>query len=385
MLVICFTLITLTRAVFCSNSGKQAVVVSLPIGDKYYESEISSIATYQNELAEKAAGLDDLFILVPRAALPKFTRNLTDQGFNNIRKHAKCILTDSPMDLWTRDYTPIVPDQQVKFRYSPRYLSKKDSSFVDTLFRKMMTDMGIQLNTSQVSLDGGNVVSNGKDKAVITERIFEENKDLGWSRSEIQDEVEQQLRRKVAFIPDYNDTTGHSDGQVSFIEENVILICSYGDDVENVNYYNDVENAILTKFPNVTTVKVSCKGTPSKWRGFDTARNVYVNILVTNNAVYVPSFSQEHNQQVLTKVRNNVHGSTKVLSVNTSKLSKMGGSVRCMSWQLKSDNIIARALYLNSKPCLSYVPSSVGTQVRFFYSAVILWLCTTCFNILIAL
>ena len=334
---------------------KQAVVVSLPFDEPYYAEEIWNIADFQNELAGKTAGNDDLFILVPKHAISKLGRYLNDPGFTNIRDHARCLLVDQPFDLWIRDYTTIIPDQQVKFRYRPRYLKAANASREEGLFMTMMNQMNVQLTKSVLKLDGGNVVSNGKDQAIISERVLEENKDLGWTRNDIVAELEHHLKRKVALIPDFGDTTGHADGQVSYIAEDVLLICKYGNDEFSTWYYNTAKAAIKKKFPKLKTVQVNCKTTAGgKWKGFDTARNVYVNILYTNNAVYVPSFSDQQNHEVRTKVQNNVHLGTKVLTVNTAKLSKMGGSVRCMTWQLRADNHVALALYRNSIPCSDY-------------------------------
>ena len=72
----------------------------------------------------------------------------------------------------------------------------------------------------------------------------------------------------------------------------------------------------------------------------------YVNMLVTNNAVYVPQFNQSnYDSQAIEVIKS--HTSKNVLPVDMSKLSHMGGSVRCMSWQIESSHPVAQALYKN--------------------------------------
>ena len=71
-------------------------------------------------------------------------------------------------------------------------------------------------------------------------------------------------------------------------------------------------------------------------------------MLVTNNAVYVPQFNQpDYDLQAIEVIKS--HTSKKVIPVDTSKLSHMGGSVRCMSWQVESSHPLAQALCKNCK------------------------------------
>jgi agmatine/peptidylarginine deiminase len=73
----------------------------------------------------------------------------------------------------------------------------------------------------------------------------------------------------------------------------------------------------------------------------------YANMLVTNNAVYVPQYNQpSYDTQAIEVTKS--HTSKKVVPVDMSKLSHMGGSVRCMSWQIESSHPIAQALNKNS-------------------------------------
>ena len=73
----------------------------------------------------------------------------------------------------------------------------------------------------------------------------------------------------------------------------------------------------------------------------------YANMLVTDNAVYVPQYNQPTcDTQAIEVIKS--HTSKKVVPVDMSKLSHMGGSVRCMSWQIQSSHPIAQTLHKNS-------------------------------------
>lgn len=335
---------------------KHLIVVSLP-GDAYYRKNIKDIECFIREMSEKTAGLDDFVVICSNATKKNMKKQCTC-SFGN----AKFLFVDQSLDLWMRDFCPVLPKAQVKFKYQPKYLKSKDANYVDSEFMKVMTRIGVKLEQVNISLDGGNVVDNNCDKVVISERIFVENKSYG---KYLKNDLEDALDAKIAFIPDPEDTTGHSDGIVAFIEEDILLIANDGDE----KYYKEVETAVKTTFPNVKTVCLPCgkhnsSGTMftiinlninahnlilhfldgKKWKGFTTAIGGYVNMLVTTNAVYVPQFNlEESDSKALEIVKSCTQ--KKVVSINTSNLSHMGGSVRCMSWQMEASHPVAQALY----------------------------------------
>ena len=156
---------------------------------------------------------------------------------------------------------------------------------------------------------------------------------------------------KVAIIPDPRDTTGHADGVVSFIDTNTLAIGDYCDD----KYYHAVEDAVAEKFPDLNIIKVPCmddkKAKPTKkpnWRGFSSAVGAYVNCLLTDSTVYVPQFNKADNDKTAVDVLT-MNTSRRVVTVDTSRLSHMGGSVRCLSWQIRSSEPLARALLQAAK------------------------------------
>ena len=156
---------------------------------------------------------------------------------------------------------------------------------------------------------------------------------------------------KVAIIPDPRDTTGHADGVVSFIDTNTLGIGDYCDD----KYYSQVESAVLAAFPNLNIVKVPCmddkKAKPTKkpnWRGFSSAAGAYVNSLLTDSSLYVPQFNKEEKDKTALDIIK-LNTNRRVATVDTSMLSHMGGSVRCMSWQIKASEPLAKALLRAAK------------------------------------
>ena len=322
-----------------SRKEKHLIVLSIP-DDAYYRKNLQDIECFVRDMSEKTQGLDDVLLIYSKSMQKRYKGSFGSLfGLNTTS-----LVVEESLDLWMRDFSPVLPKHEVKFTYKPKYIKSKDAKFVESEFMKVLRKMDIQLNRNDIILDGGNVVDNNCNKAIISERVFLDNK--GKTPTVLHNELENLLATKVAFIPDPEDTTGHADGIVAFVEDNVLLIGDYGDE----EYYKSVEYAVKSVFPEVETFRLPCSSDSAvdkKWEGFTTAGGSYPNMLVTNNAVYVPQYNQpSYDTQAIEVIRS--HTSKKIVPVDVSKLSHMGGSVRCMSWQIESFQPIAQALYKNS-------------------------------------
>jgi agmatine/peptidylarginine deiminase len=332
------------------DSSKQLVVAVLP-DNEYYKNSFPDIEYFIEQMAQGTRGLDHFIVLYSE----DWDNEFYEQGYDSVYGEKRSIfglpfgdntlriVSNYNLDLWARDFGLVGPAGQVKFTYLPEYLKPKDAEFSDAQFNGLLKNLGIKVTHSDIVLDGGNVVDNNWGKAIISERILEENK--GKTKQELQSALENLLNMSIAFIADPDDTTGHSDGIVSFIEDDVVLIGDYNDP----EYYTDVENSIKTAYPDVKTVRLGCKVATSSatsdknWRGFSSAVGSYVNILVTNNAAYVPQFGKPKcDKKALDLVKANTDKT--VVPIDTSKLSHMGGSVRCMTYQVETCNPVAKRL-----------------------------------------
>ena len=80
----------------------------------------------------------------------------------------------------------------------------------------------------------------------------------------------------------------------------------------------------------------------------------YVNILLTDSSVYVPQFGKANlDSKAYEIVRQNTY--RRVVSVDTGRLSHMGGSIRCMSWQISMSNPLATELLAAAKDTMQNV------------------------------
>lgn len=162
-------IVSLFKANRMAAAEKQLIVLSLP-EDKYYKKSWDDIAQFAKDFAAAAGENDDVMVLFPSKFM---TRDDPFGGFDF--GNAFVLHVDSSLDLWMRDFGLINPHNPVKFRYGPDYLSRSDAKFVDNEFRTFLGKHGGYAKESHLALDGGNVVDNGIDKAIITDRFYYEN------------------------------------------------------------------------------------------------------------------------------------------------------------------------------------------------------------------
>lgn len=232
-------------------------------------------------------------------------------------------------DIWVRDVAPVITSKMVKFKYQPQYLDKKDSKYLDNQFKKWLNRNRFTYEQSSLILDGGNVVWDKKDTVIVTERIFEDNKNL--SNTQVITELKQVLAIKnVIVIPtEEGDVLSHADGMVKFVGEDILFISDFlGDD----DFKKDVESIIRETLPdiNIVTIKSSYTEEGQYDPDIASAKGLYINMLETKDNMYVPSFGlpsddkqTEFIQQYTTK---------KVIQIPVEDISTMGGAVNCLTW-----------------------------------------------------
>ena len=135
-------------------------------------------------------------------------------------------------DYWARDYMPIQLGENdfLKYHYYPDYLINKDDIDSITDVSKVISGMGINCRSTNLIIDGGNMVSCGP-YIVMTDKVLSENRkkkdDL-----EFKALLDSELGHPVIIIPwasHEDDVYGHSDGFIKWCGDNRILMGNHGD------------------------------------------------------------------------------------------------------------------------------------------------------------
>lgn len=256
-------------------------------------------------------------LLKQKKYLPFYNRLVKLFNDNNL----SCEFIEGTKDIWMRDFMPVksTDAKYIQFDYHPIYLKKYPKYITDgSLIAKKL---GIETIKTDIKLDGGNFVCyNGK--AIITSRIFKENPN--YSKQELTDKIKNLLKLdKIIIIEEENDTYGHSDGMVRFVDDNIVLINEYPKkDIKYKKKLTDVlekENLKYIEMPSTDNIT--------------NAIGLYINYLQVENIIVLPAFNIDTDKKTLEMFKG-IFNEYKILQLDCTEIAKDGGVLNCISWQL---------------------------------------------------
>jgi agmatine deiminase len=276
----------------------------------------------------KPQNINIYFSSLLKQQFPNLTANL-EQKLHN-QKIAFSYLTDTK-DIWCRDYMPIQigKDEFVLFNYFPSYL--KGTPQLRTDNKKVCEKHGINFIFSPISLDGGNVVR-FNDKVILTDKIFTENK-TKIGDSSLLNTLEKTLKAEVIIIPaEEDDTVGHADGMVRFLDNKTILVNDYSKTNSKKSFQKNLYSALATKNLEIIFTPYFPDENWYSKNKYDIApaTGVYMNFLQVGNTIFLPQFSIPQDNAVVSFFSNYF----KIIKIDCKELAKHGGLLNCISWEI---------------------------------------------------
>lgn len=326
----------------------ELIVLSAPItGDPYYADVFDEIFDFQISFAETIAENGDAFIiLTEEESYSKYYDALSETAHE-----AGYILVSPVSDIWARDFSLSNVNSPVMFRYTSagqggeRGGGQSDSDAVQGEFRELLENSGVNFYESELLNDGGNFVDDYNGRAVLSRKFLRDN-DMteDEARRALQDEVGIE---HVSFIEsDEQGGLEHSDGVVSFVEPNVLIMNIYPEDLE---YENNLKADLEAGIPDVEihSIITAYDGSNVYDERFGSAFGLYTNALVTPSRIYFPQFGIPEDETALEQV-SEVTSKT-IIPVLSSGVSHLGGGVRCMSFQTRGCNADALLEYAEAQ------------------------------------
>jgi agmatine deiminase len=241
------------------------------------------------------------------------------------------IFLKATKDIWCRDYMPIQIEKGkfVQFRYEPFYL--KDDLELQSDPKEVCKENDINPVFSKINLDGGNVV-NWSDRAIITDRVFDENSEYS-NRTKLISEIEKLLQVEVIIIPQIkSDLTGHADGMVRFVDRNTVI----GNDREHeYNNWKDGINKIL-KEKGINYIDIPFLDHKIK-KNSHHAIGCYINYLEIKNLIILPIFEIENNKDIqVYDMFKQIFPDRIIETINYNDIGLCGGLLNCSTWTIKT-------------------------------------------------
>ncbi|MCG8442906.1 MAG: agmatine deiminase family protein, partial [Caulobacterales bacterium] len=201
---------------------------------------------------------------------------------------------------------------------------------------------GVSFTESALLNDGGNYVEDGAGAAVLSRKFLRDNR--------LSEEAGRAAVReltgadRVAFIEaDEQGGLEHADGVVAFVDVNTLIVNAYPDDPD---YARALRADLERGLPGVVIHEIVAPydGSDIYDALFGSACGLYTNALVTPDRVYLPQFAIPEDAVALRQVR--AATSREVAPTPAHQVCRMGGGVRCMSWQLRGAGAAALLAYV---------------------------------------
>jgi len=235
---------------------------------------------------------------VPFSLIVELSRDITvttlvlnQGGENNVRNMyetnnvnlANCTFVQTPLNsYWTRDCGPwFIADSTDRIAIIDFFYSSS-RPFDNAIPQKMSEVLGLDSYYMDITIQGGNYMTDGLGISVSTDRVFDENPSL--SLQDVQQIASDYLGvHSYSIIDDPNNTyIKHVDCWGKFLAVDKVLIKQVP---QSDSQYNDIED-VADYFYNA----ISSYGTPYRvYRIYTPDNEPYTNSLIVNNKVFVPA------------------------------------------------------------------------------------------------
>lgn len=295
------------------------IVLNAPsVNDEYYAEVFEGILDFHVDFAKKVIGNDEVIVLADADTMPLLEDRLP----------AENLLEAEIADIWMRDFTTVNPLLPIEFVYLPSYLEEEHAEAVQGSFFDFAEEHNLNFVRTDLILDGGNVVDNYVDKIIVTERFLEDN-EIEYEEAKIA--MEEVAGVQMAIIPYDDEIMGHADGMLMWLDDNTIAVNKYEEP-----FRSTVLDELNISFRDVRIVEVEADFKIDEWKDFASACGINVNALTTFKNIYVPVFGSELDDKFIELISK--HTDKKIIPINAENVCFMGGSVRCLSWQITGSN-----------------------------------------------
>lgn len=287
---------------------------------RYFKQMIDFYVVYANAIIN--AKKDYVIVMADKTTMPLLEANIP---------HENLLLVEEQLDPWIRDVSPVCPGKNIQFKFSGG-LKRSEAKRLQKSFNRILEKYNIMFTKTEFVNDGGNMVFNEQNNVLITtDKFLELNKMEKKKAIQVLKDIFH--IEKVSIIPADDDKLGHVDGMCSLVGENTILLVDYADDAK-------FKRSVIKELQNLEAdiYELNCPFSEQKAPGgFASAYGIYVNCVITENVVYVPTFDNSLDEQALSLIKANACGK-EVISINVNNVCELGGSLRCLSWEVEGDN-----------------------------------------------
>ncbi len=242
--------------------------------------------------------------------------------------------------MWVRDFGPIgVQDEQGNLRLVDfHYRERRGNAVDDSVPVHLAELLGVPLRTSDLMIEGGDFLSNGRGLCLSSTRIAERNayyNDLPPER------VGEKLSEALGFeqwvpLPHLEgETTGHVDIYLTMVAPDVVVVGRGDPELDPANA--ELLDAIAAGFARIPTMlgELKVERIPMPPHD-DERRRTYTNVVFANGVLLVPVYPDvcpKLDAEALAVYRR-LLPDWKVVGIDSEGLVGMRGALRCVTMNL---------------------------------------------------
>ena len=257
-------------------------------------------------------------------------------------------------DVWCRDHgtTFVINKSTNKLRAVDWHFNAWGGKFPpwdldDAIAAQMATATKAEHYRSPLFFEGGAIEGNGAGTLITTEAVaLNTNRNPEWSKSDVETELRKALGvSDIFWLPsgiEGDDTDGHIDDLTRFVNEDAI-VSIVEKNSKDPNYRNLQRNLeMLQDLRTVSGSRVETVELPmpdpliaENWR-LEQLPASYANFLILNEAVLVPTFSQERNDDQALGILGECFANREIIGIDCRDIVWEGGAIHCISQQQPS-------------------------------------------------
>jgi agmatine/peptidylarginine deiminase len=235
--------------------------------------------------------------------------------------------------MWVRDYGPI----SVRLANGGYAMVDNDYSFDrpldDEVPAGLAADFALPLIESELVLEGGNFLTNGRGLCVTTDKILEDNPEL--DQQEIACRMEGVLGCLQTVVLEALDgeETGHVDIFAKLVAEDTILLGSYSEEQDWVNAeVLDLNEEILEEVTLEGNRPLTVTRMPMPSND-DWLFRTYLNSLYINGTLIMPTYARDRDleKEAIRVYRDTLPRGATIVTVDASKLIELEGAIHCVT------------------------------------------------------
>lgn len=210
--------------------------------------------------------------------------------------------------------------------------------------RRVAESLSMARFEGEMILEGGAIEINANSQLLTTEAVLlNPNRNPHLSRGEIEGKLRETLGVKDIFWLEKgiegDDTDGHIDDLARFVSDDEIIACVEPDKASpnhsalagNMNRLADFSTSYGKRFEIIPIHLPQACEIPG-WR-LPLLPASYVNFLITNHAVLVPTFRQHRNDDRAAGIIGELFPGRKIVTIDCLDLVQEGGTLHCISQQ----------------------------------------------------